>query len=141
VPYESGYIPFHPNPVDAEIQARRRARWTTTTVFGPKPSSVCAHAQVTPCDAPQEKLFARHASRFRQGVIVQATCHNHRQSRVVDALVTSKGRGQGCRVCRRELRRISQAADRDGIRAGASFIKRLVDSTPRDVDERIAAGH
>lgn len=137
------YIPFHPNPSKPH--------------FVPPPGSVDAHCHVfgpasrfpyspgrkyTPVDAPKEKLFRlRDFLGFDKNVIVQASCHGTDNSALLDALANSKGKARGVAVIDddvtdRELARMNDNGVR-GVRF--NFVKRLVDFTPRDVLERIAA--
>src|SRR4029079_9480849 len=95
----------------------------------------------TPCDAPKEKLFAlRDFLGFDKNVIVQATCHDTDNRALVNALVNSNGRAKGVgfvgeEITAAQLKGLHDAAVR-GVRF--NFIKRLVDSTPKDVMQRIA---
>ncbi|HMK86395.1 MAG TPA: amidohydrolase family protein [Steroidobacteraceae bacterium] len=126
-------------------------------VFRPPPGAVDAHCHVfgpgdrfpytperkyTPCDAPAEKLFAlRDFLGFERNVIVQATCHGADNRALVDALERAEGRARGIATVRaevtdEELRSLDAAGVR-GVRF--NFVKRLVDSTPREVLAAIAA--
>ncbi|MDE2473642.1 MAG: amidohydrolase family protein [Alphaproteobacteria bacterium] len=137
------YIPFHPNPSKPH--------------FAPPPGSVDAHCHVfgpanrfpyaperkyTPVDAPKEKLFAlRDFLGFDKNVIVQASCHGTDNSALLDALANSNCKARGVAVIGEdvtdaELVRMNDIGVR-GVRF--NFVKRLVDFTPRDVLERIAA--
>lgn len=137
------YIPFHPNPSKPH--------------FAPPPGSVDAHCHVfgpanrfpyaperkyTPVDAPKEKLFAlRDFLGFDKNVIVQASCHGTDNSALLDALANSNRKARGVAVIGEdvtdaELVRMNDIGVR-GVRF--NFVKRLVDFTPRDVLERIAA--
>ena len=95
----------------------------------------------TPCDAPKEKLFAlRDFLGFDKNVIVQATCHDTDNRALVDALVTSNGKAKGVAFVDESFTDAQYQALHDaGVRGVRfNFIKRLVDSTPRDVMQRIA---
>jgi 2-pyrone-4,6-dicarboxylate lactonase len=111
-------------------------------VFGPEAKFPFApKRKYTPCDAPKEKLFALHDFLgFEKAVIVQATCHDTDNRALVDALVSSNGKAKGVAFVDEgftddQLKEL----DRTGVRGVRfNFIKRLVDSTPKDVMQRIA---
>jgi 2-pyrone-4,6-dicarboxylate lactonase len=112
-------------------------------VFGPEAKFPYApERKYTPCDAPKEKLFAlRDFLGFDKSVIVQASCHSKDNRAMVDALESSAGRAKGVafvgeEVSDEELKWLDRAGVK-GVRF--NFIKRLVDFTPRDVLQRIAA--
>jgi 2-pyrone-4,6-dicarboxylate lactonase len=138
-----GYIPFHPNPSKPKYRPPAGAVDAHCHVFGPEHRFPYApERKYTPCDAPKEKLFElRDFLGFDKNVIVQATCHGKDNAALVDAMLSSDGRARGVatvgeEVGADELRRLHQAGVR-GIRF--NFVRRLVDFTPRDVLERIAA--
>ena len=95
----------------------------------------------TPCDAPKETLRQRRDFLgFDKNVIVQATCHDTDNRALVDALITSNGKAKGVAFVGEEitdagLKELDDAGVK-GVRF--NFIKRLVDSTPKDVMQRIA---
>ncbi len=137
------YIPFHPNPSKPHFVPPPGSVDAHCHVFGP--ASRFAYAperKYTPVDAPKEKLFAlRDFLGFDKNVIVQASCHGTDNSALLDALTNSKGKARGVAVIGEEvtdaeLARMNSAGVR-GVRF--NFVKRLVDFTPRDVLERIAA--
>jgi 2-pyrone-4,6-dicarboxylate lactonase len=124
--------------------------------FRPPPGAVDAHCHVfgpgdvfpyapqrkyTPCDAPKEKLWElRDFLGFERNVIVQATCHGSDNRALVDALLHSGGRARGVATVDRdvsdaELRMLHEAGVR-GVRF--NFVKRQVDSAPREVLLQIA---
>jgi 2-pyrone-4,6-dicarboxylate lactonase len=112
-------------------------------VFGPEDKFPYApERKYTPCDAPKEKLFAlRDFLGFDKNVIVQASCHSKDNRAMVDALDSSGGRAKGVafvgeEVTDNELHWMDRAGVK-GVRF--NFVKRLVDFTPQDVLERIAA--
>jgi 2-pyrone-4,6-dicarboxylate lactonase len=111
-------------------------------VFGP--GDVFPYAperKYTPCDAPKEKLWElRDYLGFERNVIVQATCHGADNRALVDALKASNGRARGVatvkpNVTDAELQALHAAGVR-GVRF--NFVKRLVDTTPREVLYSIA---
>ncbi|WP_457427489.1 amidohydrolase family protein [Roseateles sp. P5_E7] len=129
----------------------------STPRFQPPPGAVDAHCHVfgpgaqfpfaperkyTPCDASKAQLFAlRDHLGFARNVIVQATCHGADNSALLDALQSSGGKARGVVTVRRgisdeELWRMHEAGVR-GVRF--NFVKRLVDFTPRDELQEIAA--
>jgi 2-pyrone-4,6-dicarboxylate lactonase len=139
---DADWLVFHPAP--------------SKPAFRPPPGGVDAHCHVfgpgdifpyaperkyTPCDAPKEKLWElRDYLGFERNVIVQATCHGADNRAMVDALMHSGGRARGVATVRRsvtdaELRELHAAGVR-GVRF--NFVKRLVDTTPRDVLLEIA---
>jgi 2-pyrone-4,6-dicarboxylate lactonase len=130
------WLVFHPAP--------------SKPAFSPPPGAVDAHCHVfgpgdvfpyaperkyTPCDAPKEKLWQlRDFLGFERNVIVQATCHGADNRALVDALQNSKGRARGVATVKQdvtdaELRDLDAAGVR-GVRF--NFVKRLVDTTPRE---------
>src|SRR5215213_2593818 len=139
----TGYIPFHPNPSKPKFKPPAGAVDAHCHVFGPEEKFPYApERKYTPCDAPKEKLFAlRDFLGFDKNVIVQASCHATDNSALVDALVNSNGKARGVAVIGedtsdKELQKLDAAGVR-GVRF--NFVKRLVDFTPRDVLERLAA--
>ncbi|HMI96694.1 MAG TPA: amidohydrolase family protein [Micropepsaceae bacterium] len=137
------YIPFHPNPSKPLYVPPAGAVDAHCHVFGPAAKFPYARERkYTPVDAPKEKLFAlRDFLGFDKNVIVQASCHGTDNAALLDALAHSGGKARGVAVIGedvtdRDLRAMDQAGVR-GVRF--NFVKRLVDFTPRDVLERIAA--
>jgi 2-pyrone-4,6-dicarboxylate lactonase len=137
------YIPFHPNPSKPSFKPPAGAVDAHCHVFGPGNKFPYAPSRkYTPVDAPKEKLFAlRDFLGFDKNVIVQASCHATDNSALVDALVNSNGKARGVAVIGedtsdKELQKLDAAGVR-GVRF--NFVKRLVDFTPRDVLERLAA--
>ena len=143
MPMSEGYIPFHPNPSKPAFKAPAGAVDAHCHVFGPEDRFPYApERKYTPCDAPKEKLFAlRDYLGFDRNVIVQASCHSKDNRAMVDALVASDNRARGVafvgeEVTDDELRAMNGAGVR-GVRF--NFLRRLVDITPRNVLEGIAA--
>jgi len=137
------YIPFHPNPSKPRFKVPAGSVDAHCHVFGPANRFPYApDRKYTPVDAPKEKLFAlRDFLGFDKNVIVQASCHGKDNAALIDALVNSKDKARGIavigeQVSDRELKEMD-AAGVKGVRF--NFVKRLVDFTPRDVLERIAA--
>jgi 2-pyrone-4,6-dicarboxylate lactonase len=137
------YIPFHPNPSKPRFKVPAGSVDAHCHVFGPASRFPYApERKYTPVDAPKEKLFAlRDFLGFDKNVIVQASCHGKDNAALIDALVNSNGKAKGIAVVGadvspRELKEMDSAGVK-GVRF--NFVKRLVDFTPRDVLERIAA--
>ena len=112
-------------------------------VFGPGDQFPFApERKYTPCDASKAQLFAlRDHLGFARNVIVQATCHGADNRAMVDACLASGGKARGVATVRRSVTdQEIQAMHDAGVRGVRfNFVKRLVDFTPRDVLEKIAA--
>ena len=139
----AGYIPFHPNPSKPKFKPPAGAVDAHCHVFGPENKFPYApERKYTPCDAPKEKLFQlRDFLGFDKNVIVQASCHSKDNRAMVDAIESSNGKAKGVAFVGEEVTDDElKWMDRAGVRGVRfNFIKRLVDFTPRDVLERIAA--
>jgi len=139
----AGYIPFHPHPSKPKFAPPAGAVDAHCHVFGPEATFPYApERKYTPCDAPKEKLFAlRDFLGLDKNVIVQASCHSKDNRAMVDALEAAKGRAKGVAFVGEEVTDAElKALDRAGVRGVRfNFVRRLVDVTPRDVLERIAA--
>jgi len=134
--------PFHPAPRRPHFSAPPGAVDAHCHVFGPGARFPYApERKYTPCDAPKEKLWGlRDYLGFERNVIVQATCHGSDNRALADALRCSGGRARGvatvtAAVTGRELAELHEAGVR-GVRF--NFVKRLVDTTPRDTLLEIA---
>jgi 2-pyrone-4,6-dicarboxylate lactonase len=130
------WLVFHPAPSKPAFTPPPGAVDAHCHVFGP--GDVFPYAperKYTPCDAPKEKLWQlRDYLGFERNVIVQATCHGADNRALVDALRDSKGRARGVATVKQdvtdaELRELDAAGVR-GVRF--NFVKRLVDTTPRE---------
>jgi len=139
---DADYLPFDPDPSKPAFVPPPGAVDAHCHVFGP--AAVFPYApqrKYTPCDAPKEKLFAlRDFLGLSRNVIVQATCHGTDNRALMDALAAGgkKTRGVasvGVDISERELAEMNEAGVR-GVRF--NFVKRLVDSTPKDVFLTIA---
>jgi 2-pyrone-4,6-dicarboxylate lactonase len=137
------YLPFHPNPSKPAFKPPPGAVDAHCHVFGP--GDVFPYAperKYTPCDAPKEKLFAlRDFLGFSRNVIVQATCHGADNRALVDALKSSGGKAKGIATVKEDVTDEElKALDAAGVRGVRfNFLKRLVDFTPRETLQRIAA--
>jgi 2-pyrone-4,6-dicarboxylate lactonase len=143
VPMSAGYIPFHPNPSKPKYKPPAGAVDAHCHVFGPEAVFPFApRRKYTPCDAPKETLFQRRDFLgFHKNVIVQATCHDIDNRALVDALMASNGKAKGVAFLDESFTFAAlKALDAAGVKGVRfNFIKRLVDSTPKDVMQRIAA--
>ncbi|ODM45533.1 2-pyrone-4,6-dicarboxylate hydrolase [Ruegeria sp. PBVC088] len=138
-----GYLPFHPSPRKPDYHPPEGAVDAHCHVFGP--GAVFPYAperKYTPCDAPKEKLFElRDFLGFARNVIVQASCHGKDNAALVDALEASDGLARGIAIVGADVDDAElQALHAAGVRGVRfNFVKRLVDATPHEVFERIAA--
>src|SRR6266704_1844891 len=137
------YIPFHPDPSKPRYVPPEGAVDAHCHVFGPADKFPYApERKYTPCDAPKEKLFAlRDFLGFDKNVIVQASCHGKDNAALMDALTHSDDRARGIAMVGEDVSAAElKFMDRAGVRGVRfNFVRRLVDFTPRDVLERIAA--
>ncbi len=134
---DADYRPFHPNPKKPSYVPPAGAIDAHCHVFGPAEQFPYApERKYTPCDASKEQLFSlRDHLGFSGNVIVQASCHGTNNAALVDALKTADDLTRGVAVVspdvtENELSEMHEA----GVRAVRfNFVKRLVDSTPREV--------
>ena len=131
-----GWLDWYAGPSRPNFRVPPGAVDAHCHVFGPGAQFPYApERKYTPCDASKDQLFAlRDHLGFARNVIVQATCHGSDNRALVDALRFSHGKARGIATVRRgvtdaELREMHAAGVR-GVRF--SFVKRLVDFTPRD---------
>ena len=139
---DADYLPFHPNPSKPKFVAPAGAVDAHCHVFGPAAKfPYSPKRKYTPCDASKEQLFAlRDYLGFSRNVIVQASCHSTDNSALLDALDSAGELARGVAfvdetVTDEELQ-IMDAAGVRGIRF--NFVKRLVDTTPKDVLKQLA---
>ncbi|MDW6005242.1 amidohydrolase family protein [Vibrio mangrovi] len=134
---DKDYLPYHPNPSKPEFRVPEGAVDAHCHVFGPAERfPYHPKRKYTPCDAPKESLFAlRDKLGFQRNVIVQASCHSTDNSALIDALQTAGPLARGVAVVDQSITTEElQTMDKAGIRAVRfNFVKRLVDSTPREV--------
>lgn len=142
-PLNPAYIPFDPNPSKPRYRPPPGSVDAHCHVFGPASRFPFApERKYTPVDAPKEKLFAlRDFLGFDKNVIVQASCHGTDNSALLDALTHSADKARGVAVIGEDiadatLELFAEAGIR-GVRF--NFVRRLVDFTPREVLQRIAA--
>ena len=137
------YLPFHPNPKKPGFVPPAGAVDAHCHVFGPADTFPFApERKYTPCDASKEQLFAlRDHLGLSRNVIVQATCHGRDNSALVDALNAAGHLARGVAVVGPEVTEAEltemHAAGVRGVRF--NFLKRLVDDTPHEIFEQIAA--
>jgi 2-pyrone-4,6-dicarboxylate lactonase len=136
------WLPYHPSPSKPSFVPPPGAVDAHCHLFGPGAEFPYApERKYTPCDASKEHLWAlRDFLGLERNVIVQATCHANDNRAMVDGLRASHGRARGvasvaAQVTDSELHALDAAGVR-GVRF--NFVKRLVDTTPRDVLEDIA---
>lgn len=131
------YLPFHPNPVKPSYVSPQGAVDAHCHVFGPADRfPYHPKRKYTPCDAPKEKLFElRDHLGFSRNVIVQASCHGSDNAALVDALEAAGELARGVSVLSPDVTddelKVLDDAGVKGVRF--NFVKRLVDSTPKEV--------
>jgi 2-pyrone-4,6-dicarboxylate lactonase len=139
---DPGWLPYHAHPTRPPFTPPPGAVDAHCHVFGPAAQFPFApERKYTPCDASKEHLFAlRDFLGLERNVIVQATCHGVDNRAVVDALLASNGRARGiATVTRNVTDQELLALDAAGVRGVRfNFVKRLVDTTPRDILYEIA---
>ncbi|GGR53997.1 2-pyrone-4,6-dicarboxylate lactonase [Nocardioides luteus] len=138
-----GWLHWFQGPTEPTFTLPEGAVDAHCHVFGPAAEFPFApERKYTPVDASKEQLFElRDHLGLARNVLVQATCHGADNSALVDALVHSDGRARGVATVRadvtdEELARLHEAGVR-GVRF--NFVKRLVDVTPTEALEQIAA--
>lgn len=138
-----GWLPFHPAPSVPTFAVPPGTVDAHCHVFGPGAEFPYApERKYTPCDAGKDLLFAlRDRLGISRNVIVQATCHGTDNRALLDALRAAGERARGvvsldADVTDAELAELHAAGVR-GVRF--NFLRRLVDFTPREVLETIAA--
>ncbi len=139
---DADYLPFCANPTKPKFRPPPGAVDAHCHVFGPADLFPYApERKYTPCDAPKDKLFAlRDFLGFTRNVIVQASCHGKNNDAMVDALRTAGDLARGVAVVGGDVTDDDlRAMDEAGVRGVRfNFLRRLVDSAPRDVFKRIA---
>jgi 2-pyrone-4,6-dicarboxylate lactonase len=133
---------FHPAPSRPKFALPQGAVDAHCHVFGPGATFPYApERKYTPCDASKAHLWAlRDYLGFERNVIVQATCHGSDNRAVVDALREAGDRARGVATVKAEVTDAElRALDAAGIRGVRfNFVKRLVDTAPREVLADIA---
>jgi 2-pyrone-4,6-dicarboxylate lactonase len=140
---DEDWLVFDPRPSKPEFRLPPGAVDAHCHVFGPGDRFPYApERKYTPCDASAAQLFAlRDHLGFARNVIVQATCHGADNRAMLDALRQSGGRARGVATVRAEVTDAElKALDAAGVRGVRfNFVKRLVDTTPRETLAHIAA--
>ena len=133
---DAGWLDFHGAPVKPSYVPPPGAVDAHCHVFGPGAEFPYApERKYTPCDAGKAKLRAlRDYLGFCRNVVVQATCHGADNRAMVDAVSSSNGLARGVATVRRSVTDAELAAmNAAGVRGVRfNFVKRLVDTTPRD---------
>ena len=139
---DPNYLPFHPNPSKPTYVVPTDAVDAHCHVFGPAAEFPFApERKYTPCDASKQQLFdLRDHLGLSLNVIVQATCHGKNNDAMIDALRAAGDLTRGVAmvgpdITEDELRELGEAGVR-GVRF--NFLKRLVDTTPREAFMEIA---
>ena len=139
---DDDWLVFHPSPSQPSFVPPPGAVDAHCHIFGP--GNLFPYAlerKYTPCDAPKDKLWElRDHLGFARNVIVQATCHGTDNRALIDALEHAGGRARGVvsvapGIADSELESMHAVGVR-GVRF--NFVRRLVDSVPRDALEEIA---
>ena len=132
---------YHPNPSQPAYHAPRGSVDAHCHIFGPgRIFPYAPNRKYTPGDAPKGALFKlRDFLGFERNVIVQASCHGTDNAAMIDALRTAGERARGVAVVdfdvtTKDLAAMHAAGVR-GVRY--NFLKRLVDTTPRENYQRI----
>ncbi len=129
-------VSWHPSPARPEYRPPAGAIDAHCHVFGPMADfPFSPKAKYVPADAGPEQLFAlRDHLGFSKNVIVQASCHGTDNSATLDAIARSGGRARGVAVVDPDCDQHSlEQLHEGGIRAVRfNFLKRLVDSAPKD---------
>ncbi|MDH3286786.1 MAG: amidohydrolase family protein [Betaproteobacteria bacterium] len=132
-----------PNPVTPKYVPPPGACDAHCHVFGPGARFPYApERRYTPPDAPKEKLAALHRHLgFTRAVLVQASCHGHDNSAMLDAMSWSKGAWRGVAmlgddVTERELERLHAGGTR-GVRF--NFVRHLGGAPDLQVIEHVVA--
>lgn len=134
---DADYLPFHDNPSKPAFSVPEGAVDAHCHVFGPAETfPYHPKRKYTPCDAPKEQLFAlRDHLGFARNVIVQASCHGTDNAALLDALRSAGNLARGVAVVDPDITTDELRVMHDiGVRAVRfNFVKRLVDSTPKEV--------
>ncbi|MCO6184725.1 amidohydrolase family protein [Rhizobium sp. L1K21] len=130
------WLVFHPNPSKPTFKLPNGAVDAHCHVFGPAAEFPFApERKYTPCDASKKQLFElRDFLGFSRNVIVQATCHGKDNRAMVDACRASNGMAKGIATVGKDITEAEIADMNDAGVKGVrfNFVKRLVDSTPKE---------
>jgi 2-pyrone-4,6-dicarboxylate lactonase len=140
---DKDWLVFDPHPSKPLFKLPAGSIDAHCHVFGPGDVFPFApERKYTPCDASAAQLFAlRDYLGFDRNVIVQATCHGSDNRALVDALRRAEGRARGIATVRPDVSDAQlHALDAAGVRGVRfNFVKRLVDTVPRETLASIAA--
>jgi 2-pyrone-4,6-dicarboxylate lactonase len=127
---------WHPNPSKPKYTPPPGAVDAHCHVFGPMAQfPFSPKAKYIPEDAGPDKLFAlRDHLGFSRNVIVQASCHGTDNSATLDAIRKSEGKARGVAVVDPDIAEADLVTMHEGGIRGIrfNFLKRLVDSAPKD---------
>lgn len=127
---------FDPKPLQPTFVPPPGAVDAHCHVFGPGDRFPYAPARkYTPCDASKEALWKlREHLGFERNVIVQASCHGTDNRALIDALEHSNNAARGVAVVAADISDMElDSMHGAGVRAVRfNFVKRLVDTLPRD---------
>jgi 2-pyrone-4,6-dicarboxylate lactonase len=139
---DADWLHWHQSPSKPQFRLPENTVDAHCHVFGPGEDFPFAEARkYTPCDASKQQLWQlRDFLGVSRNVIVQATCHGHDNSALVDALRSANGMARGIAsvspdISDRELEGLHSAGVR-GVRF--NFVRRLVDTLPFDDLTRVA---
>ena len=129
-------VSWHPNPSKPRFVPPPGAVDAHCHVFGPEEQfPFSSRAKYLPADATPEMLFAlRDHLGFSRNVIVQASCHGSDNRATLNAIAKSNGKARGVAVVdpaiSEDRLEVLHLGGMRGIRF--NFLKRLVDSAPKD---------
>mgnify|MGYP003626813547 FL=1 len=142
-PMDDDWLVVHPDPRKPGFVLPAGAVDAHCHVFGPSARFPYApERKYTPGDQGKDKLFAlRDHLGFARNVIVQATCHGKDNRAVMDACRSAGDLARGIASVSADIPQDELAEMHDaGIRGVRfNFVRRLVDATPPEVFETIAA--
>lgn len=130
------WLVFHPNPKKPDFKLPAGAVDAHCHIFGPADEFPYApERKYTPCDAGKAKLFElRDHLGFDRNVIVQASCHGSDNRALIDGCRAAGDKARGIAVVKPDITEAELAEmDAVGVRGVRfNFVKRLVDSTPKE---------
>ncbi len=137
-----GWLDWYTDPSRPRFQLPPGSVDAHCHVFGPGDAFPFApERKYTPCAASKEQLFAlRDHLGFARNVIVQATCHGADNRAMADACHAAGRRARGVGTVGRDVSDTDlEALHASGVRGVRfNFVKRLVDTAPRDALAEVA---
>ena len=134
---DADWLEFQPSPVKPDFVLPEGAVDAHCHVFGPYPEFPFApERKYTPCNAGKDKLFElRDYLGFARNVIVQATCHGKDNRAMVDACRAAGDLARGVASVNADMTHEGLAEMHEaGVRGVRfNFVKRLVDTTPKEI--------